>query len=105
MPELLIGMCTFGNLQFTKLTVESILNTVSTPFEMFFVVGKPGDTETINWLENELRVSYILHNENYGFPFAINDIYDFWKERNYPYLIIVGNDIYAYPYAIDSSVG
>ena len=100
----LIGMVTFGNLPFTKLTVRSIRETVTKPHEIFCVVGKPTDTETEAWLKAE-GIPFVKHNYNWGFPYSVNDIYDYaWKENNFDNLVIIGNDVIAYPYAIDSMI-
>ena len=97
-------MVTFGKLKFSKLTIESILNTTTKPLDLFVVVGKPGDEDTISWLERE-GIPHIVHPENYGFPYGLNDIYDYgWKENSYDNIIIAGNDIIAYPNAIDSLI-
>jgi len=104
MSKTLLGMVTFGNLMFSRLTIESILNTTTKPLDLFVVVGKPGDTETIEWLESK-GIPHIIHPENYGFPWGLNDIYDRgWKEGSYDNIIIAGNDIIAYPNAIDSLI-
>jgi len=100
----LIGIVTFGNLPFTKLAIESIEETVTKPYELFLVVGKPGDTATKNWL-TEKRISHIVHEKNMGFPSSVNDIYDYaWKRNNFDNLVLMGNDVVALPYAIDSLI-
>ncbi len=101
----LIGIVTFGNLSFTKLAVRSLRETITRhPYDIFCVVGKPGDTETREWLEEE-EIPHVVHDWNYGFPYSVNDIYDYaWKENDYANLVIMGNDVIAYPYAIDSLI-
>jgi len=104
MSKTLIGICTFGNLPFSKLAVESVRNTTTKSFDFFLVVGKPGDTATIEWLEQE-GIKHIVHDKNWGFPCALNDIYDYaWIENDYDYLVIMGNDVIVYPRAIDSLI-
>jgi hypothetical protein len=104
MAENLFAFCTFGLLQFTKLAVESIRNTVKNEFDLFVVVGKPDDFETKQWLD-EQNISNIMHTENMGFPVALNDIYDYaWKTNNYKHLILLGNDVILYDYAGDSLI-
>jgi len=104
MHKILVGIGTFGNLQFTKMTIDSIKATSSYPLDFFVVIGKPNDNETLDYcVKND--ITCIVHNENLGFPYAVNDIYDYaWKSNDYDYLIITGNDIVAYPYAIDSLI-
>lgn len=97
----LVGMVTFGNLEFTKLAINSIKETATRPVDFFVVVGKPGDFRTWEWLE-EQQITHIIHQENMGFPYSLNDIYDYaWKMNDYDNLIVAGNDIVAYPRAVD----
>lgn len=105
MSKTLVGIVTYGNTEFSKLTVDSIRETSSYPLDFFVIVGKPGDSETLNWLATEPEIKFKIHTTNKGFPASINDIYDYaWIENNYDYLILAGNDIVAYPHAIDSLV-
>ena len=104
MSKTLVGMVTFGNVDFSKLTVQSIKDTTENDIEFFVIVGKPDDIETIEWLERD-GISHIVHKTNRGFPAGLNDIYDYaWAECVFDNLIIAGNDIVAYPYAIDSLI-
>ena len=107
MSNILVGIGTFGNLQFTRMAIESIKATSSYPLDFFIVIGKPDDLETRDYcVEN--NIPFTMHDQNMGFPCSVNDIYDFaWKKTNkiiYDYLILTGNDIVAYPYAIDSLI-
>jgi len=100
----LIGIVTFGNFEFTKLTVRGIRETTKNSYDLFAVVGKPEDIETKEWLEEE-GIPHVVHDYNYGFPYSVNDMYDYaWKENDYDNLIIIGNDVIPYPYAIDSLI-
>jgi len=105
MVNTLIGIVTYGNLDFTRLAIESIKETTKDhSLDFIVVVGKPGDTKTIKYLADN-NIFHIIHNSNFGFPKSINDIYDYaWKAHKYDYLIIAGNDIVVYPYAIDSLI-
>ncbi len=104
MMKVLVGCVTFGNKNFSELAINSIKDTTAHPVDFFVIVGKPGDTETIEWLERE-QIPYKAHDQNYGFPYSLNDIYDYaWKENDYDALIVVGNDIVAYPFCIDSMI-
>lgn len=104
MTKTLIGIATFGGVGFTRLAIQSIINTVGNNYNIYLVVGKPGDYDTIN-LANEFKIEYTAHEINWGFPKSVNDIYDFaWKTNNYDNVIIMGNDVIAYPYAIDSLI-
>jgi GT2 family glycosyltransferase len=103
--KVLVGIVSFGNTQFTKLTVDSIRETSGYDLDFYIVVGKPGDSETLNWLATEPEIKFTVHTENKGFPASINDIYDYaWITNNYDYLIIAGNDIIAYEHAVDSLI-
>lgn len=104
MSKTLIGIVTYGNLSFTKLALRSIWETVNSPVDFFLVVGKPDDAETTDFLEKE-GIPHVKHDFNYGFPYSVNDIYDYaWKENDYDNVVIMGNDVVAYPYAIDSLI-
>jgi len=104
MSKTLVGMVTFGNVEFSKLTVQSIRDTAENDVDFFVVVGQTNDFETIAWL-NENHIAYTEHETNRGFPAGLNDIYDFaWINHKYDNLIICGNDIVAYPYAIDTLI-
>lgn len=101
MNKTLVGIATFGNLIFTKECVKSIKETTSYPVDFFIVVGKPGDIETLDWVNQE-NIPHKVHTKNMGFPYSINDIYDYtWKENNYDYLILAGNDTIAYPNCVN----
>lgn len=104
MKKTLIGIVTFGNLPFTKLAVKGIRNTVTLPYELCLIIGKSTDTDTLEWVKGE-GIEAIYHADNYGFPYSINDLYDVaWKDNNFDYFIIMGNDVIPYPYAIDSLI-
>lgn len=100
----LIGIVTFGGLKFTKLAIEGVRDTVKNPYELFCVVGKPDDKETLAYFEKE-KIPHILHETNWGFPASINDIYDYgFKQYNYDYIVFMGNDVIPYKYAIDNLI-
>ena len=97
-------MVTFGNVEFSKLTMKSIKETTENDIEFFIVVGQPHDYATKEWVDT-FDIPNVVHEQNHGFPASLNDIYDYaWKVRNFDNLIIAGNDIVAYPYAIDSLI-
>ncbi len=99
-----IGIVAFGNLPFTQLTVTSIQDTTRNPFDIFLVVGKPGDEQTVKWAE-AIGIQHIVHNENRGFPSSLNDIYDFaFVNNSYDNLICVGNDVVPYIGGVDSLI-
>ena len=98
-------MVTFGGLEFSKLAVQSIRETVANPYDLFAIVGKPGDNETRDWLMSERIPHYGIMDRNMGFPSSINDIFDYaWKEKDYDNLILLGNDVILYNYAGDSLI-
>lgn len=104
----LIGIVTFGNLEFTKLAVRGIRETMTRDADLFIIVGKPNDFETDYWV-CEQGILHIWHQENMGFPASINDIYDFagWaggRREPYDAIIIMGNDVVPYPGAIDALI-
>lgn len=98
---LTIGMVTYGNLKYTKMAVEALHDHTAEPFELIIVAGKHGDG-TVKWCEDN-KIACIEHKQNNGFPKSINDIYDMvWKDGSDDNLVIVGNDVLAYPDAVDS---
>lgn len=107
----LVGIVTFGNLPFTRLTIEEISRTTKSPIDFCIVVGNPNDKETESWLGSQ-SITALCHGGNRGFPWSINDIYDFafgpdpdfHSARGYDNLIIAGNDIAPYPGAIDALI-
>lgn len=104
MSKTFIGIVTFGGLNFTKLAYKSILDTVKSDVRVCIIVGKPGDGNTASWASAN-NLPHIVHNRNYGFPYSLNDLYDwgfgYWK---YDYFVAMGNDVIAYPHAIDSLI-
>lgn len=99
-----IGIVAFGNLPFTQLTVNSIIETTRNPFDIFLVVGKPGDEQT-KWWAKTIGLQHVVHSVNYGFPYSLNDIYDFaFVQNDYANLICVGNDVVPYPGGVDSLI-
>lgn len=104
MSKNLLSFVTFGGLRFSKLALQGIKETVKSNYDVFVVVGKPGDWETKEWLESE-NIPHVMHTENMGFPFSVNDIYDYaWKYNSYDNLILLGNDVIPYPFCIDSLI-
>jgi len=104
MSKVLLGIVSFGNTMFTAAAIDSCKNTTKHQLDFFVVVGKPGDRNTIAMLE-EKGIPHIIHGENKGFPASVNDIYDYgFKEHDYDSIIFAGNDIIAYPYAIDNLI-
>lgn len=100
-----VGIVTFAGLEFTKLAVKSVEETVKEhDYEICIIVGKPGDTATATWASSR-NFPHFVHDTNYGFPYSVNDLYDFtWKQRGYNNLVVMGNDVIAYPYAIDTLI-
>ena len=83
MTKNLFAFVTFGNLPFSQLAVKSLRETVKSEYDIFAVVGKPGDWETRKWLQEE-NIAHTMHSENMGFPFSLNDIYDYaWRFNRY----------------------
>lgn len=104
MKRTLIGIVTFGNLPFTKLAIRELRATVTQPYELFVVVGKPDDHETRRFLAGQ-QIEHCWHRENMGFPASLNDIYDrAWRESDFDNLIIMGNDVIPYPRAVDAMI-
>jgi GT2 family glycosyltransferase len=104
MSKTLVGFVTFGGTIFTKELIRGIKETATKDVSMAAIIGKPGDVETMELLEAN-EIPYMIHQENMGFPWSVNDLYDFaWVKNDYDYLIIAGNDTIPYPYAIDGMI-
>jgi len=102
----MIGIVTYGNMPFTKMALESIFSTTKliSNRDIVIIVGLPGDVETAE-LAAYYDIPHFVHETNKGFPASLNDIYDYcWGERKVNNIIMMGNDVMAYPYAIDSLI-
>lgn len=103
----LIGIVTFGNSHFTRLAIEEVRRTATRPVDLFCIVGKPNDMGQAQMLD-AMRVKFIVHGSNIGFPASINDIYDYafggHVVEPYEALIMMGNDVVPYPGAIDAMI-
>lgn len=100
----MIGVCSYGGLDFLKLSIQAAHETTDGKYDIFVVVGKPGDDETCQWLEDE-QWGYITHRRNEGFPAAINDIFETgFVDMGFDNVILMGSDVIPYPRAIDVMV-
>jgi len=105
MTKTLFAFVTFGNSEFSKICVNSVRQTTESKLDFFTVLGKPQDIKAMDWLTQEPEIKYKVHPVNKGFPASLNDIFDYaWKENDYDYVIIAGNDTAVYPYCIDSMI-
>lgn len=104
MSKNLFAFVTFGLPEFSKLAIQSIRNTVKNDYDIFAVVGKPGDIWTLDLLNQE-GIANKVHLENLGFPASVNDIFDYaWKDNDYDNLILLGNDVILYEHCADSLI-
>jgi len=106
MSKTLIGISSYGNIDFTRLAVRSIRETAAKDVEVLIVVGKPGDDETKQFAQ-QLADHVIVHDRNWGFPASCNDIFDAaWKlqPEKFDNVILMGNDVVAYPGCIDGLI-
>ena len=53
MVDTLIGLSTYGGINFTKLAIQSIRETVRSPHQIYCVVGKSDDYDSINYFNSE----------------------------------------------------
>lgn len=108
-----VAIGTFGNLEFTKMAVRSIRETWipsrGSELHIAIIIGKPDDHATLEWAQWE-RLSdsgfkWLKHDTNLGFPVACNDMLDYaFGMRAYDNLIILGNDVVAYPRCLNSMI-
>src|SRR5688572_27959552 len=104
MSRTLIGISTFGNLDFTRLAVRSIRETAKKDVSVLVVVGKPDDTETRDFAHEHADM-VIQHDRNWGFPASCNDVLDAaWKHADFDFCILMGNDVIAYPGCVDGMI-
>jgi len=105
MNKTLFAFVTFGNSEFSKICVDSVRQTTESKLDFFTILGKPQDLKSMDWLSQEPDINYKVHPVNRGFPASLNDIFDYaWKENDYEYVIIAGNDTAVYPHCIDSMI-
>lgn len=102
--KVLVGVPTYGNLLFTKLTIEHIKKTTKIPYDLFVIVGKFEDDETKEYCKTE-GINHLVHSTNRGLPCSVNDLYDAaFVKGDYDALVVVGNDALPYWDAIDKLV-
>jgi GT2 family glycosyltransferase len=100
--KLTIGFVAFNNLKYTRLCIQSFRDTTKTPFDFFIVDGGSTD-ETKVWLENN-EIPHTSHSRNMGSCVGVNDIYEYALKNDGDYLLLCGNDVMAYPGAVDEMV-
>lgn len=101
----LIGIVSYGNLDFLKLALRGIRETVTKQADVAVVVAKPGDQPMIDYLQGLDGIHVIINAYNKGFCGSLNDIYDHaFVNGDYDAVIIMGNDVIPYPKAIDRMI-
>lgn len=104
MSRTLIGIVSYGGLDFLKLAVRGIKETLTLPADICVVVANPGDQEMAAWAASE-GCQTIVHDQNHGFPASINDLCDrAWNGSGYDHLICMGNDVVPMPRALDAMI-
>lgn len=102
--KLLIGMVTYGQVKYTRLALRYLYQLTTTPFDLAVVIGKPGDKETENLVQDK-ATKIFKHSKNYGLPKSLNDIYEYaFVQNDYDTCIIIGNDVLVFPNAVDELV-
>lgn len=101
----LIGIVSYGNIDFLKLALRGIRETVTKPVDIAVVVARPGDVPMVEYLHGLGGIHVIINLFNKGFCGSLNDIYDHaFVNGDYDAVIIMGNDVIPYPYAIDRMI-
>ena len=101
----LIGIVSYGNLDFLKLALRGIRETVTKQADVVVVVAKPGDNAMVEYLNGLGGIHVIVNAYNKGFCGSLNDIYDHaFVNGDYHAVIITGNDVIPYPKAIDRMI-
>lgn len=104
MGKTLLGIVSYDNLNFLKLSLCELLATAKKPLDIAVVVARPGDIEMVEWLKN-YPVQIIVNTFNKGFAGSLNDLADrAFVESGYENLIVMGNDVIPYPNAIDAMI-
>jgi GT2 family glycosyltransferase len=105
MSRTLIGISSFGGIQFLEITLREIQHTVkSDNVSLFVIVAKPNDHEMCSFLEAR-GIPHKMDTENRGFASNINDAYDrAFTHGDYDHLIICGNDVVPMSGAIDAMI-
>jgi len=102
MMNLTIGFITFNNLKYTKLCLQSFKDTVRNPYKFFIVDGGSSD-ETVVWLDRQ-NIPHKVHEHNLGSCVGVNDLFDIALHNDDDYLLLCGNDVMAYPHAVDNMI-
>jgi len=98
-----IGCVAYRNFKYTKMAINSILETTTPPFRIVLVIGDPDDSETEKFASKEKSIEVIHHDTNRGFPAGLNDISDYvYSQDPDADILFVGNDTLAYPGTVDA---
>lgn len=114
MSRTLVGICAYGGLPFLEMGLAALRE--QSGFDVLVIVAKPGDEEMNNRMK-DLRIASIRHEQNQGFPSAVNTLYDWaftpqnfekegWEigQGDYDNLIIMGNDVIPMPGTIEAMI-
>lgn len=105
MSRTLIGISSFGGIQFLELTLKEIQRTVkSDNVSLFVIVARPNDHEMCSFLDAR-GIPFKQDDINRGFASNINDMYDrAFVHGQADNLIICGNDVVPLDGAIDAMI-
>jgi len=105
MSRTLIGISSFGGIQFLEITLREIQRTVkSEGVSLFVVIARPNDTEMQKFLEVR-GIPFKQDDINRGFASNINCMYDrAFVHGQADNLIICGNDVVPLDGAIDAMI-
>lgn len=106
MSKTLIGIVSYSGIAYLRLLLDEIERTATLPHDVLVVVAKPGDEQMKDMLrKRDDKLSFIIHERNWGFPASINDLYDAaFVTGDYDNLVCCGNDIVPMPGAIDAMI-
>ena len=105
--KVLIGVPTFGNLEYTLLSLHALEESVqevkfaypNVIFDYRIVVGKPETSvsfsqKILEEFPNLTIDNLMVHvDRNYGLPWSINDIFHNALSKNFDYVLLIGNDV------------
>lgn len=100
----LIGVVSFGGIQFLELFLRGVQETLTESADVLVIVGRPRDTEMEQFL-TQRNFRFISHAQNKGFAASLNDLMESaFVQGRYDNLIVCGNDTIPMKGCLDSLI-
>ena len=84
---------TWNNIDYLKLCISSIKRNSSLEIQLIVIINK-GNDGTIEWLEEQRDIDYIVSKENIGICYALNIARSLIKSE---YIVYMNDDMYVLP--------